>query len=117
MHSLKPQKAVKIECLVEILYGYLLLDFLQTVIKAGWFDLIGISLSVVTQFGRCGHGLNWPSISSPVDGVMAQVIRFESEGCEKSVGRIDIDNHHSLLNFFNGCLHSAAGNSSIFIFD
>lgn len=33
---------------------------------------------------------------------MVQAIKLESKGIEKSMVCRDIDNHHSLLNFFNG---------------
>lgn len=37
-----------------------------------------------------------------------------SKGSEKSMNRRDIDNHHSLLKLLDGCLHCAAGSSSLF---
>jgi hypothetical protein len=42
------------------------------------------------------------SSCSPAGGVMVQAIKLESKGIEKSMVCRDIDNHHSLLNFFNG---------------
>ena len=45
---------------------------------------------------------------------MLQAIKMKSKGSTGSMVRRDIDNHHSLLNFFNGCLHCVAGSSTLF---
>jgi len=63
----------------------------------------------VTQFGRFGHGRRRASVNSPVGPVMVQAIKIDRKGSAGSMVCKDIDNHHSLLNFSNGCLHCAAG--------